>query len=72
MHIHEAIAASKDFKHNGPHVRRKSWGLKTAYIIPTDGPDLCMVCSKLGIRSWTPSASDLLADDWETCFLDNR
>ena len=68
MYIHEAIAASNESARNGSGIRRKGWFDRGAYIVPSDGPDRCFVCGSLGVYPWTPSASDLLADDWE-CHL---
>ena len=65
MYIHEAIAAGKESMRNGSCIRWKGWFDRVAYIVLTDGPDRCFVRSRLGVYPWTPSVSDLLADDWE-------
>lgn len=78
MYIHEAIKAMKEGRHPLPCIRRKCWPYSqlgiddstSVKIIPTNGPDLCIIHSKTvaGVRAgWQPCKDDLIADDWEPC-----
>ena len=60
-------AAKKAHAQNKAIVRA-SWlqGGEAISIIPTDGPECCIV--QLGDRTisrWEPQCEDLIADDWE-------
>lgn len=75
MYIHEAIKA---VTRNRPCIRRRAWDYQTdtpriaVKIQPTDSPDGCVIRSvaeKNTRHGWQPTASDLVADDWETVRL---
>ncbi|WP_071428248.1 Thoeris anti-defense Tad2 family protein [Merdimmobilis hominis] len=72
MYIHEAVASCGLEK---PFITRKRWMYLTpnpckgapVKIQPTNSPDGCIVESvtgKIPHRRWTPTAEDLVADDW--------
>ncbi|MCH3989843.1 MAG: DUF2829 domain-containing protein [Lactobacillus sp.] len=65
MTISEAIQlANKENK----GVSRISWGSRGCTIIPTDTINCCLVApfqGKTATKRWEPSASDLIADDWQ-------
>lgn len=74
MYIHEAIQATKDDPRKGVCVRRKCWPYSPvkwtgAKIVPLDTPSGCIAISpNINDEKWTPSAADLVADDWVVCF----
>lgn len=74
MYIHEAIQATKDNPRGGVYIRRKGWPYNRvkwtgSKISPLDAPSGCIAhSSDIAAEKWTPSAADLVADDWETCF----
>lgn len=75
MYIYEAVMSVTRKK---PYIRRKSWDYPTdrptvsVKILPTNSPDGCVIKSvteKITRHGWQPTASDLIADDWETIGL---
>lgn len=61
------------------YIRRKSESVYPVYIRPTDLRDVCMELivvdpenqTEVRCRWWHPTASDLMADDWEV-LLDDK
>lgn len=75
MYINEAAMSVTPKR---PFIRRKSWDYPTdkptvaIKILPTNSPDGCVIKSateKNTRHGWQPTASDLIADDWETIGL---
>lgn len=62
-----------------PCITRRAWSFPTTKplvaavkLLPTDGPDGCIILSsarKDPCTGWTPSARDLIVDDWITVSL---
>ncbi|MBB1109442.1 MULTISPECIES: Thoeris anti-defense Tad2 family protein [Lactobacillaceae] len=66
MNIVEAIKKAD----NAHAIRRKSWVSDSLMLVPTDSTFLTAILFNKAVINvrWEPSKSDLLADDWETCF----
>ena len=80
MYIQEAILEAKKPRTGRHCIFRSTWryGVDSRYsdkgggfrLIPTDTPDGFLVVSPkepVLTRSWQPTVSDLMADDWEVC-----
>lgn len=55
-------------------IRRKSWVSGSLMLVPTDSTFLTAIIVHRDVVNvrWEPSRSDLIADDWETCFNPRR
>ena len=73
MYIHEAIRTALSDSRKVSCIRRSCWPYDRirwvgAKILPLNTPSGCVAISpNIDDEKWVPSASDLAADDWETC-----